>query len=216
MRIGEYELRGIKDKILRDLYQKTEEQLNIRKTEIASLNRQYFLAPLQYLIDQLPIELISHDRQYAVEIKYTPANQEGKVTDDNKELVTVNERWESTSKDPVVNPKDIANPYAYGAGYRSKLDPKLYDQAAKLCDDILVLRQEKATFSAYLTNTTEMYTGSLQLRKVWPESLHKYLPAEPIRVIRKRQAKEKKVEVVNPALPDSLGTRLTINLLEGK
>jgi len=216
MRIGDYELRQTRDRILRDLYQKTEEELNKRKIEIAALNRKYLLEPLQHIIDQLPIELIAHDRQYAVEIKYTPANQEGKVTDENRDQVTVNEQWESTTEKSVINPKDITGSYAYHGGYKSKLDPKLYDQAAKLCDDILILRQEKTTFSNYLVDTTHMYTGSLQLRKVWPESLHKYLPKEPAKLARKYPTKGKKAEVVNPAVPDSFGTRLTTNLLEGK
>ena len=220
MRIGDYELKRIKDKILRELYQLTEEALNLRKIEIAELNRKYFLEPLQHIIDQLPIDLITHDTQYAVQINYTPADKQGLVTDENRDQITVDEKWEAMTDKPVINPKHATghNQYSYHGGYRSKLDPKLYRKAAKLCDELLVLRKEKTAFQAYLTETTNMYKGSLQLRKVWPESLHKYLPAESTNLVhrRKKVSANKVVKPADPVAPTFLNTRLTTNLLEGK
>ena len=68
--------------------------------------------------------------------------------------------------------------------------------------------------SNYLTKTTEKYTGSLQLRKVWEPSLHKYLPKEPVKVSRPKPAK--KVVTPDPTTPVFLKNRMTTNLLEGE
>ena len=61
----------------------------------------------------------------------------------------------------------------------------------------------------YLVETTRMYKGSLQLRKVWDPSLHKYLPKEPVKTPKKSaQIKE------DPVSPTFLKNRMTTNLLE--
>ena len=57
--------------------------------------------------------------------------------------------------------------------------------------------------------TTQNQTGSKQLREAWPPHLHKYLPAEPIKV-----GKKAKPVIQNPDVPTFLKDRLTTNLLE--
>ena len=57
-RIGSYDLRKIKDNILDDLYSKKEEELKVRKIAIAKQSRELYLEPLQYLLDQLPMEMV--------------------------------------------------------------------------------------------------------------------------------------------------------------
>ena len=60
MRIGDYELRNIRSKVLDDLYRKSEDELKKRKTAIAKKSRELYLAPLQHLLDQLPEEMVAH------------------------------------------------------------------------------------------------------------------------------------------------------------
>ena len=54
-----------------------------------------------------------------------------------------------------------------------------------MCEEILKLNKEKADMSNYLADTTRRYKGSVQLRKIWPGSLHKYLPPEPVKIPKK-------------------------------
>jgi len=206
MRIGDYELRNIRGRVLDDLYRKSEDELKKRKTAIAKKSRELYLEPIQHLLDQLPIEMISHSEEYCLKVKYTPT--------DNKTEIVIDERWEYKAKDPIMNPKTHTRGGSYYSNVpESKLDPRLQANAAELCEDILTLRIEKQKMSTYLIETTTRYTGSLQLRKVWPDNLHKYLPAEPIKISKKSA---KKNSVPDPIVPETLKTRLTTNLLEGE
>jgi len=207
-RIGDYELRSIKNKILDDLYNKKERELEDRQIAIAKQSREYYLAPIQYLIDQLPVEMISHDRDYQLRIKYTP--------NEDKSDISVDEKWVYKAETPIINPVDANSRGSYNQTPENVLDPRLHAITAELCKDMLALRAEKEEQKQYLDKTTQMYTGSLQLRKVWPEALHKYLPAEPAKRERKiRNAiTGKLVKNPDPVVPESLKTRMTTNLLE--
>jgi len=205
MRIGDYELRNIRSKILADLYQKSEDKLKERKTAIAKRNRELYLEPIQYLLDQLPAEMVCHDREYCLRIKYTPNK--------DKTEILVDEKWEYKADTNIVNPQA----YSKGSSYYSStpentLHKSLYEITSELCKDILALRIEKQKMSDYLIDTTTKYTGSLQLRKVWEPSLHKYLPKEPVKVSRPKPAK--KIAIPDPTTPIFLKDRMTTNLLE--
>jgi len=208
MKIGQWELRNIRDKILNELYKKSENALDLRRTNIAIENRDYFLNPLATTIQNLPEQLLAHSKVYSVSIKYEPTTE----TENN-----VIENWNYHSEAPIINPVDNFSTISsyYGVPAQT-LDPRLHSKAETLCKDILKVRVEKRTMTRYLDSTMEKYTGSLQLRKVWPESLHKHLPPEPVKIPRKSKGTgTKKVEVVDPEVPASLNTRLTENLFEG-
>tara|TARA_R110002020_G_scaffold133997_2_gene299008 strand:- start:554 stop:1183 length:630 start_codon:yes stop_codon:yes gene_type:complete len=209
MRIGDYDLRNIREKILTDLYGKSEEKFEKRKEEIAKQNREYFIEPLMSTIVSLPIELIAHTNQYSVKIKYTSPSA------DKKENPDIIENWGFRSNKPIPNPKDPSK--NSGSYYESipdqPLDPRLHDITAQLCEEILKLQIEKSQMSNYLADTTRRYKGSIQLRKVWPESLHKYLPPEPVKIPKKSK---EKISKDDPEIPDHLTHRLTENLLEGE
>ena len=66
---------------------------------------------------------------------------------------------------------------------------------------------------AFIENTFDVTTGSKQIRRMWPESLHKYLPAEPVPVKRQKNSHGKLVLPTITA-PSQLKTRLVNNLLE--
>ena len=209
MRIGDYELRNIREKILTDLYGKSEEKFENRKEAIAKQNREYFIEPLMSTIVSLPVELIAHTNQYSVKIKYTSPSA------DKKENPDIIENWGFRSNKPIPNPKDPSK--NSGSYYESipdqPLDPRLHDTTAQLCEEILKLNKEKAEMSNYLADTTRRYKGSVQLRKIWPGSLHKYLPPEPVKIPKKSK---EKINKDDPEIPNHLTHRLTENLLEGE
>jgi hypothetical protein len=207
-RIGDYELRGIKNKILGDLYGKKEDELEDRQIAIAKQSREYYLAPIQHLIDQLPIEMVSHDRDYQLRIKYTP--------DKDKSNISIDEKWVYKAETPIINPVDASSRGSYNHTPEKIPDKSLWNITEQLCKEMLALKAERDEQNHYLLQTTKMYTGSVQLRKAWPESLHKYLPNEPVKPERKiRNAiTGKLVKSPDPVVPESLKTRMTTNLLE--
>jgi len=207
-RIGDYELRSMSNKIMNDLYNKKERELEDRQIAIAKQSREYYLAPIQYLIDQLPVEMVSHDRDYQLRIKYTP--------NADKSDISIDEKWVYKVDTAIINPVNSSNRGSYNHTPENTLDPRLHTVAAELCKDMLALRAEQREQKEYLDKTTQMYTGSLQLRKVWPEALHKYLPAEPAKRERKirNAVTGKLVKNPDPVVPESLKTRMTTNLLE--
>ena len=63
----------------------------------------------------------------------------------------------------------------------------------------------------FISSSFERTTGSKQIREMWPESLHKYLPKEPERKKREKVSKE---DLPIITAPSQLQTRLVNNLLE--
>ena len=225
MRIGDYELRNMRNKIMDTQFRISNENIKKRKIDIAKLNREYYLEKHQYIIDQLPKEMVSHDTDYDIRIKYTPPKSSPffetylEQGGEKKTYVLIDEKWTYKTDSPMINPVEHSNARGhYSHVPEHTLNPRLEAITAKLCEDILLLQAEKKEQLDYLEKTTQMYTGSVGLRKAWPESLHKYLPNEPIKVARKvRNAiSGKLVKAVDPVAPASLKTRMTINLLEGK
>lgn len=211
MRISTYNLSSIKRRILDDMYSKTEQNLETRKTLIAQQNRDYYLEPLDHILAELPDEMLPQHKEYTVRIKY---KQNTKDTE-----FALNELWTYRSEIPILNPHEqySATKYSYQhAPAESSLDPKLYAITAILCNEILALQVERDELSDFLHKTTQKYSGTLQLRKIWPESLHKYLPAEPAKTPRKNKIlKGNPIELLDPVVPTFIPTRLTTNLLEG-
>jgi hypothetical protein len=187
-------------KILTNLYGSKEKKLEERKTNIAQQNRDLWLEKYQSLLAQLPKEMITRHKDYQLDIDYTSPNPE---------YEKLEETWMYSVDDAIVNPVDGNNSSSYLYATQSPLHSKLETIAHQLCEDILLLKKEKNAMEDYLRKTTGSNKGSLQLKKIWPEVFHKYLPAEPIRIPRKTKPK-----VINPDVPDFLKVRLTTNLLE--
>jgi hypothetical protein len=197
MRIGQYDLQQIRNKILEDLYGSMRQELDKRKEKIAKRNRKLWLKQYQHLLDQLPESMVTRHSDYYVKIKYMP----------DGETVLIDEKWAYRSDNPIINPVEEGN---YGDNTaRNPLHKDLETDTAVLCNDILKFQEEKDQMEQYLQETTQMYKGSLQLKKVWDESLHKYLPPEPVKV-KRNKAEEK----IAPDTPTFLKDRMTTNLLE--
>jgi len=204
-KMGSYEIGKLKSNILDGFYRKREAELAVRRTVIAKKNRELQLAPIQYLLDQLPTDMISHADEYVVRMRYT--------REEDKTNVLVDEKWDYKTDAPVINPQKVSNSH-YQNTPDNDLKEELKEKADKLCEDIIELKTEKEEMSVYLNATTSKYTGSLQLRKAWKNEpgLLKYLPAEPVKVLRPKPAK--KVVVPDLEVPTFLKNRMTTNLLE--
>jgi len=204
MRIPDYKLGKIRAEILDDLYKAAETKLTKRRVDIAKQNREYLLAPFNQLLDQMPVELLARSTEYTVRIKYTQ-----KLNFLQNEPAGIDEKWTYKTEKAVTNPLKFSN-HGYSDPLESTLDIRLQDVTDKLCNDILILKAEKAELSRFLHQTTGNNKGSKQLRKIWPESLHKYLPAEPVKIPKNKTTETK----IDPTVPSSLNIRLTNNLLE--
>lgn len=203
-RLAGYELTTIKSKILKDLYGEAEKALNIRRVEITKQNRQYYLEPLKPIFDKLPPEMIPLHSDYHLKINYN-----ARPVDTGPSVIEI---WKYKSDTPIINPHDISQQYGHISMAIATLDNRLKSVAAKLCKDILALQLEKDTMYTFLEQTTNKYSGSLQLRKIWPETLHHYLPKELARTKNGNSSKETAPVFITPT---DLKTRLTTNLLEG-
>jgi len=205
MRIGVYELGNIRNKILDELYSKREDELKIRKTAIVKENRELYLKPIQHLLDQLPIEMISHATEFIIRAKYTP--------NIDKTEILLDERWEYKTSQPMINPQKISTIH-YQNVPENILDPTLQKSVDEICNAILVLRMEKAKMRTYLVETTTKYSGSVKLRELWKDHpiFYKHLPPEPVKITKPKS--EKKVSSPDLEVPTFLKQRMTTNLLE--
>ena len=200
MRLSYSEISRMRHNILTDMYGSKEKKIEERKTNIAQQNRDLWLEKYQSLLAQLPEAMVSRHKDYQLDIDYTSPNTEYRKLE---------ETWVYSVDDAIVNPVDGNNSSNYLYATQSPLHPKLEPIAHQLCEDILFLKKERDAMAAYIDETTGKNKGSLQLKKVWPEVFHKYLPTEPVRIPRKAKPK-----VENPDVPDFLKVRLTTNLLE--
>jgi hypothetical protein len=214
MRMGSYEIRKIRDNITDDLYRKAEEKLQKRRVEIARKSREYYIEPFMSTMSTLPLELITHDREYILRVKYTAP------TSTKEDSPDIDEKWTYRSDDPMINPK---NPKQGGSNYYSNvpentIDERLREEVNLLCQDILKLKAKRDAMTTYLVEITTKYTGSIQLRKAWEKQsphLLKYLPKEPIKVPKTKMVGNKKIATKDPTIPEGLNEQLTENLLEG-
>ena len=201
MRLGEHDLQRIRREILDDLYGTEQKKLDERKVVMARRNRDLWLEQYQHLLAQLPEAMVTRHTDYHLSIKYAPGSPH-----DN--TVALEERWDYSVKDAVVNPCESNGSSHYLNAAQSPLHKDLEQETAVLCNEILKLKEERDQMNEYLISTTALYKGSLQLKKVWDASLHKFLPPEPVRV------KKTKEEKSAPETPTFLKERMTTNLLE--
>ena len=159
-RMGNYEIGKLKGNIIDGLYRKREDELKVRRAAIAEKNRELQLAPIQYLLDQLPTDMIAHADEYVVRIRYT--------REEDKTNVLVDEKWDYKTDDPIINPQKVSSSH-YQNTPDNDLKEELKEESDKLCEDIITIKTEKGEMATYLNETTSKYTGSLQLREKWKD-----------------------------------------------
>ena len=212
-------LEQMKSEILKDLYTTTEKVLADRAVEIAKNSRQCWISQYEPILNQLPNELIAKCEDYRVTIQY-PWNRTFSTKEDlNTSTVPrfANNDWENIDyiqeKWVFKSPTPIANPLVFGSYGNTNAEPQelhtdMYEDAEILCKKKIKLIREKSRMQNYLTTLISKNKTHKQLREVLPSSFHRYLPAETI----KRKAIKKESRHVE--VPDFLGERQTINLLE--
>lgn len=198
MRLGEQRRKDMQNKILEDLYNNINTDLKQQRVDIAKRNREIQLAPLMIHIDNLPELFKTKDTHYILQIRYK------KIKDTDDEYL-LHEKWKYSVDDPIINPVD---PEYYYNNPPQKLVKELLPDAAKLCEDILVYQKEYKDMKTYLHTALKECNSTNQLKKVFPESLHKYIPVDT------PKAKSTRTVLSTIAVPDHLSIRQTTNLLE--
>ena len=194
MRIAQHTIWNIKKNILSDLYGVHLDKISNEKEIFLRKNLALEYAPYTEYITKIPDHLLNYGYKYSVKVIYKkddPINR-------------YNETWEVSLKDTEVAPITDKKYTVY---------PSLYTEVADIIEREQEIKKEKREMDIFISDTFEVTTGSKQIRRMWPESLHKYLPAEPVPVKRQRNSKGK---VVLPTItaPSQLKTRLVNNLLE--
>ena len=217
-RISDGRLGQMRQEIQEDLYKITETRLRDRAVEIAKNSRQCWLGPYEPLLNQLPDSLIAKYPSYHVNIQYPwdrtfskedlQTSQVPRFADNAWENIDyIQEKWQYTSPVAIVNPL-IINSYGSTEAETQQLHSDMYEDAEKLCKEKITLIREKSRMQNYLQDLTTKNRTHKQLREVLPSNLHRYLPPETVR------SKSVKKEARHVEVPDFLGERQTINLLE--
>ena len=194
MRISQHYIYNIRKDILTDLYGVHLDKIAKEKEVFLRKNLALEYAPYTEYITKIPDYLLNYGYKYSVRVVYKK----------NDPINRYNEIWEVSLKDneaaPVSDKKYIVH-------------PSLYAEVADIIEGEQKIQKEKREMDIYITDTFDITAGSKQLRLIWPESLHKYLPKEPDPVKRKRNLKDKK-DLPTITAPSQLNTRLVNNLLE--
>lgn len=196
MRISEHNRYMIKKTILSDLYGSHQDKLEKEKEAFLRKNLALEFAPYTEYIAKIPDHLLNVGYRYSVRVTYKKNDPENRYSDS----------WGVSLSSDAKVPRQIS-------GKEYVVHPSLYAEVASIIEKEQVLNKESKEMENFIANTFSITTGSKQIRKMWPESLHKYLPAEPAPVKRQRDSKGK---VVLPTItaPSQLQTRLVNNLLE--
>ena len=217
-RISDGRLQQMKQEIIKDLYTATEKRLADRAVEIAKNNRQHWIGQYEPILNQLPDGLIAKYPSYHVNIQYPwdrtfskgdlKTSQVPRFADDAWENIDyIQEKWQITFPIPIANPVNENNS-GYTEAETQELHSEMYEDAEKLCKEKITLIREKSRMQNYLQDLTTKNRTHKQLREVLPSNLHRYLPPETVR------SKSVKKEARHVEVPDFLGERQTINLLE--
>ena len=224
-RIGSASLEQMKQKIITDLYATTEKRIKDGTFEIAKKSRQCWISQYEPILNQLPDDLIAKCEDYYVNIQY-PWDRKFSKEDLNTShlprftintLDSLKSTWENIDyiqeKWLFKSPTPINNPLIFGGYGNTNTEPQqlhsdIYEDAENLCKEKIKLLREKARMHNYLNTIISKNKTHKQLREVLPSSFHRYLPAETVR------QKSAKKEARHVEVPDFLGERQTINLLE--
>ena len=199
MRISQHEIYNIRKKIMEDLYGAHFKKLSEKKEAFLRKNLALEYAAYKEHLAKIPDHLLNYgygcySHKYAVKVVYKK----------NDPTNSYNETWEVSLKDDEEAPTGN-NKYS--------VHPSLYAEVADIIEREQEIKREKREMDKFLSNTFDRTTGSKQIREMWPESLHKYLPKEPERKKREKVSKE---DLPVITAPSELKTRLVNNLLEEK
>jgi len=194
MRIAEYNRWNIRKNILSDLYGVHLDKIDNEKEVFLRKNLALEYAPYTEYIAKIPDHLLNYGYKYSVKVIYKK----------NDPMHSYNQTWSVSLKDSEAAPISDKKYIVY---------PSLYTEVAAIIEREQVIKKEKREMDIFISDTFDVTTGSKQIRRMWPESLHKYLPTESIPVKRQKNSHGKLVLPTITA-PSQLKTRLVNNLLE--
>ena len=194
MRISEHNRYLLKKSILSDLYGAHLTKIDEEKEAFLRKNLVLEYAPYTEYIAKIPKYFVNYEYRYSVKINYKKDDP----------INNYRQTWSVTMATGEPAPIQDNSYTVY---------PSLYSEVADIIDREQEILREKDDMAAFIKETFRTTTGSKQIRLMWPESLHKYLPAEPTPVKRQKNSKGKFVLPTITA-PSQLQTRLVNNLLE--
>ena len=194
MRIAEHNRWNMKKNILSDLYGVHLDKIGKEKEVFLRKNLALEYAPYTEYIAKIPDNLLNYGYKYSVKVIYKK----------NDPINRYSQTWSVSLKDSEAAPITEKDYIVY---------PSLYTEVASIIEREQEIKKEKREMEIFISDTFEVTTGSKQIRRMWPESLHKYLPAEPVPVKRQKNSQGKLVLPTITA-PSQLKTRLVNNLLE--
>jgi len=194
MRISQHNIWNIKKNILSDLYGLHLDKIDNEKKVFLRKNLALEYAPYTEYIAKIPDHLLNYGYKYSVKVIYKK----------NDPMHSYNQTWSVSLKDSEAAPISDKKYIVY---------PSLYTEVAAIIEREQVIKKEKREMDIFISDTFDVTTGSKQIRRMWPESLHKYLPTEPIPVKRQKNSQGKLV-LPTVTAPSQLKTRLVNNLLE--
>lgn len=201
MRLGVSVKESMKKKILSDLYDKNLSRVREEREQIVRDNYLEWLAEYQPRIDALPAGFIQTGRNAVMDISdFDWAND---FSDKTWSASFEKEVPACIVQDPVNTWRQTNIPVKPSDTYR-----QLADDNQTEYDKLLMERIET---DKYIDKSYEQCTSTTQLRKFWPQALHKYIPPEPPRAAR--QKKELDTSATDD-IADTLTQRLANNLLE--
>ena len=194
MRISQGKMYDMRKNILSDLYGTHLKKINDEKEVFLRKNLALEYAPYKEYIAKIPDHLLNYGYRYLVRVVYKK----------NDPINSYNQTWEVSLNDNETAPI---------SDKKYTVHPSLYAEVADIIEREQEIRQEREEMDNFISRTFDRTTGSKQIRQMWPESLHKYLPKEPDSVKRQRNSKDKEDLPIITA-PLQLNTRLVNNLLE--
>ena len=197
MRISQHEIYNIRKKIMEDLYGAHFKKLSEKKEDFLRKNLALEYAAYKEHLAKIPDHLLNYgygcySHKYAVKVVYKK----------NDPTNSYNETWDVHLKDEEAAPSPKE---------KYSVHHSLYAEVADIIEREQEIKKEKKEMDNFISSSFERTTGSKQIREMWPESLHKYLPKEPERKKREKVSKE---DLPIITAPSQLQTRLVNNLLE--
>ena len=201
MRISQHKMYNMRKEIMSDLYGTHLKKISNEKEVLLRKNLALEYAPYKEYLAKIPDHFLnygygSYNHKYLVKVVYKKDDP----------INSYKQTWEISLKDNEIAP--VSNK-------KYDVHPNLYAEVADIIEREQEIRKEKHEMDMFISNTFDRTTGSKQIRQMWPESLHKYLPKEPDPIKRKRNSKDKD-DLPTITAPSQLNTRLVNNLLEEK
>ena len=196
MRISQHKMYDMRKTIMSDLYGMHLKKISTEKEVFLRKNLALEYAPYKEYLAKIPDHLLNYGYRYSVRVVYKKDDP----------INSYNQTWEVSLNDNETAPI---------SDKKYTVHPSLYAEVADIIEREQEIRKEKQEMDNFISRTFDRTTGSKQIRQMWPESLHKYLPKEPEPVKRQRNSKDKE-DLPTITAPSQLKTRLVNNLLEEK